>query len=140
MTFHKYVMISMVLFCGSALLLGCGEDDPAAPTTVDTAPPSGISGLNIRMLSGGDVELRWDANTELNQAVYNVYRHVKSEQEIGKIATTIKMNHYIDRTTSPGPVYEYFVTAVNAQGQESVRVSIWIDTSPSKSKGESFED
>ena len=141
MTFRKYVMISMVLFCGSALLLGCSEDNPASPTTLDEAPPAAISGLSIRMLSGGDIELNWDASTQPNLNGYHVYRHIKSVHAIGRLTTSpIASNRYIDNNASTGPVYEYFVTAVSAKGLESGYSSIWIDTNPSKGKGEGFED
>jgi fibronectin type 3 domain-containing protein len=121
MTFRKYVMISMVLFCGSALLLGCSEDNPASPTTLDEAPPAAISGLSIRMLSGGDVELNWDASTQPNLNGYHVYRHIKSEHAIGRLTTSpIASNRYIDNNASTGPVYEYFVTAVGPRAMHRV--------------------
>ena len=141
MTFRKYVMISMVLLCGSALLLGCSEDNPATPTSGDEAPPAAISGLTARLLPDGDVELNWDASTQPNLSGYNVYRHIMSEQAIGKLTTSpITTNSYIDIHASEGPVYEYFVTAVSAKGLESAYAATWIDTEPGSSKGEGFEE
>jgi hypothetical protein len=134
-------MISIILLCGSALLLGCSDDDNPVTIPGDEAPPVAISNLTVRMLSGGDVELSWDASTQANLRGYNVYRHIKSEQAIGKLtASPITANRFVDSSVSEGPVYEYFVTAVSSKGLESAYAGIWIDTHPSKSKGEAFEN
>lgn len=141
MTFRKYVMISMVLLCGSALLLGCSGDDPAPLGLGDEAPPAAISGLSARLLSGGDVELTWDASTQPNVSGYNVYRLVESEQGIGRLNTSpIANNRYIDTSALQGPVYQYLVTAVSAKGLESAFVAVSINTDPHRGKGGNYED
>ncbi len=140
MTFRKYVMISMVLLCGSALLLGCSDDDPAAPAPGNEAPPAVISGLSIRMLSDSEVELSWDASTQPNLSGYNLYRHIQTEQAIGRLnSTPSTSNRYVDATISKGPVYEYLVTAVSAKGLESAYAAITISTND-RGKGGNWED
>jgi fibronectin type 3 domain-containing protein len=134
-------MISMVLLCGSALLLGCSDDNPATPTTGDEAPPAAVTGLTAQILPGGDIEVSWDASTQPNLRGYNVYRHILSEQAIGKLTTSpITDNLYTDSDISTGPVYEYFVTAVSVKGLESAYAATDVDTDPDTRKGEKFED
>ena len=141
MTFRKYVMISMVLLCGSVLMLGCSSDDPAPLGLGDEAPPAAISGLSARLLSGGDVELTWDASTQPRVSGYNVYRVVESEQGIGRLNTSpIANNRYIDTSVALGPVYQYLVTAVSAKGLESAFTAVSINTDPKRGKGGAWED
>jgi TolB protein len=141
MTFRKYVMISMVLLCGSALMLGCSSDDPAAVVPGDEAPPAAISGLSVRMLSASEIELYWDASTHPNLRGYNVYRHIKSVQAIDRLNTSpVSGNRYTDTNAPKGPVYEYMVTAVSTSGLESAYTTIWIDTDGARGKGQNWQD
>ena len=79
-------------------------------------PPQGLAGL----YAGNATELLWKPNTELDLAGYHVYRRQSpaSFQRLNQriLPTPI----YRDTSVEPGQSYQYGVTAVDLQGNESL--------------------
>ena len=60
----KTMIKILMLLALIALAGGCGSDDPAAPVSIDTAPPAVPTNLTANYVSAnGGVILSWDANT-----------------------------------------------------------------------------
>jgi fibronectin type 3 domain-containing protein len=140
MTFRMHVMISVVLLCVAGLLLGCSSDDSATPAAIDEAPPAAIAGLNVQILSNGNVELIWSAATEPNVSGYNVYRQAVSGQAFTRLNNSLVTdNRYVDTDTARNHTYQYRVTAVSSGGLESAHSAISANTATDRGKSKNFQ-
>lgn len=68
------------------------------------------------------VRLAWDANTESNLAGYQVYRSEESGIYGSPIAQTAQIL-FTDSTVQRGKTYFYTVTALDTDGNESLKSS-----------------
>ncbi len=82
-----------------------GTGDLTAPT-----PPTNAS---ITYPSGGPVMVSWTASVSSDVANYHVYRDYLD------IASTTGSNYTDNQVTVPGRAYTYYITAVDAAGNES---------------------
>lgn len=91
----------------------------------DQEAPDRPTGVSCSLCDGG-VEVRWDANDELDLAGYNVYR-VRSR--VGSIdwsravllnTAPVLESRFVDSSVEPEAAYVYAVTAVDDSGNESV--------------------
>ena len=98
--------------------LAMSDPTPAVQITPrDTFPPGAPEGLSS-IYSASGVELVWTANSEPDLAGYNVYRlENQHEQRVNKglVQTPI----FRDTAATPGTTLTYYVTAVDASGNES---------------------
>jgi hypothetical protein len=82
--------------------------------TFPPAPPQGLSSI----YSAGAVELVWTANSEADLAGYNVYRlKDQTAQRVNK--ELLRTPIFRDTSAAPGQTLTYYVTAVDAAGNES---------------------
>lgn len=78
------------------------------------APPTGVAAL----AAGGVVDVSWSPSTEADVASYRVYRSDGGEPS--KLADVPGAEtRYRDETAAVGPTYNYTVTAVDKDGNES---------------------
>ncbi|MCU7864747.1 MAG: discoidin domain-containing protein, partial [Candidatus Thiodiazotropha sp. (ex Lucinoma borealis)] len=96
---------------------------------VDTTPPAVPTGLTAELVSGNDVHLGWNVNTESDLVGYYVYRN-----SVKITANPISVVSFIDQDVVEGG-YQYTITAVDQAGLESNHSDandIVIDLSPPK--------
>ena len=78
------------------------------------APPTGVAAL----AAGGVVDVSWSPSTEPDLAVYRVYRSEGGEaQKVAEVPAA--ETRFRDPTAVVGPTYNYTVTAVDKDGNES---------------------
>jgi hypothetical protein len=80
------------------------------------ATPSGLAGS----AAPDSIELTWEANTEAFLAGYRVYR-APAGGEFAKIADSLTLPAYSDRTVEHGKTYRYALASVGRTGYESPR-------------------
>ena len=90
-------------------------DEAALPT--DTTPPEKVTGLTITMSSCNQLDMAWDANTELDLKHYNVYRSTTFSGPYNLIASPTT-NLYSDTGLTASTTYYYNVSAVDTSGNE----------------------
>lgn len=94
----------------------------------DTFPPSAPKGLHA-IPGGGMISLSWEIGSERDLAGYRIWRRKADEKEFQLLTPSpIKENAFIDSRVESGIRYEYVITAVDKDGNESGR-------SPSISEG-----
>jgi fibronectin type 3 domain-containing protein len=79
------------------------------------------------------VNLTWDAPTDSADpvATYNVYRAVSGSTSYTVIgSTTSSSTAYSDSTVASGTTYVYYVTGVDAEGNESAPSNVYSATIP----------
>ena len=110
---HLAIILALPL---AAVLTAC-QDYVTGTSAVPPAP----TGLYYRLEPSGDpdrplgVVLRWDAVNDPALAVYNVYSRASTGAEWGLRGSTTSPSFHDDGV----PHLEYFVTAANANGDES---------------------
>jgi hypothetical protein len=129
------VAVALVATMG---VLGCGSEEKASgPVTplVDTVPPAAVMELaaTVNASVNATITLDWRPGAELDLAGYRIYRvsmdlegrPVKREENEIKSdwLSTVTYHHFTDLTVVPGKRYVYSVTAFDAAGNESPRVT-----------------
>jgi len=104
-----------------------------APTPPPPAPPPGIGNLSVVTEDGGKATLSWISSTN-NQKVYRGEGETPWKISLKALAaqvTNVKAGEYqcVDTGLKAGTVYYYYVTAVNAAGEELVR-TVRVRTQP----------
>ena len=99
------------------------ESEPSAPIAIkprDIFPPAAPTGLTA-VNAAGAVDLLWNANTERDLAGYNVYRSTDGGpfERVNRHRVPTPIFH--DTSVVPGHHYEYAITAVDLDGNESAR-------------------
>lgn len=93
----------------------------------DSSPPSTPSGLSASATDASHVSLSWSASTDnVGVAGYKVYRD-------GSYLTTTASTDYTDGGLTAGTTYSYYVTAVDAAGNESAASNTASATTPASS-------
>jgi len=124
---HSYFYRVRALFkpSGSGAAGGSGsqsaeseDSQPCALTPRDTFPPAAPANLSAISTAAG-VELIWNANTEPDLAGYNVYRRDGEGAPHKLNSELVGTPLYRDVTAEAGHRYTYWVTAVDAAGNES---------------------
>lgn len=81
----------------------------------DNSPPTTPRNLTVTPSSQVRIDLSWDAaNDDVGVVDYKVYR---DEVEIATVKTNLK---FTDRNLLAGTIYSYYITAVDAAGNESL--------------------
>ena len=96
-----------------------GAETPATPADPDPAP---AAPTNL-VVTAGDyfVDLSWNANSENDLASYTIYRTGLSGYYFGDpLVTNVTDTSYRDNTAVNGITYHYVVTAIDANGNESL--------------------
>jgi fibronectin type 3 domain-containing protein len=108
--------------------------------TKDTFPPSVPTGLAAVGTAGENgagnearpaIDLNWQPNAEPDLAGYIVYRREGSgEWQRISSAQPLVGSGYHDATVAAGHTYEYAVSAIDQEGQESARSAEAEETAP----------
>ncbi len=107
----KKLSVLLTVIMVVQLFLYAGGVQAAAP-----AAPTGVQA--VAAADGGKMTLTW-AGTSGNN--YHVYRSTTGTGNFTKItASSLAGTSYDDTAVSPAVTYHYYVTALNAQGEESV--------------------
>lgn len=115
----KTMIKILMLLALIALAGGCGSDDPAAPVSIDTAPPAVPTNLTANYVStNGGVILSWDANTVDADLAGYVIDKVRSGVTTPLVTTPILAPTIQDAHPGNG-VTTYYVYAVDLVGNES---------------------
>ena len=85
--------------------------------TVDNTAPAQVSGLTVTTVSSSRLDLRWEANTELDLDHYNVYRSTTSGGPYDLVASPVS-NSYSDTGLEASTSYYYIVSAIDVVGNE----------------------
>jgi len=91
-----------------------------ATVTVDTTPPAQVTGLNVATVSSSQLNLTWNANTNLDLNHYNVYRGTQSGGPYTPIASPTA-NSYSDTGLTAATTYYYVVSAVDNAANEGMQ-------------------
>jgi len=96
------------------------EDSPVVEITPhDAFPPAAPTGLSA-IYAAQAVELVWTANTELDLAGYNVYRHESGGPARKLNQELVRTPVFRDTAVAAGHKYIYRVTALDLSNNESV--------------------
>lgn len=97
------------------LVLACGDDDESnPPEVIDTENPTAPANLTVSTVTETSLQLNWEAATDnIGVTGYTVYQDGAPLPEIAT-GTSLTITEL-----SPGTAYEFFVTAVDAAGNES---------------------
>ena len=134
-----YIIVNS--FFDSFLLNSTCGDTPSADTgsdhysvdmfihwnlTADETPPSQVTGLNATATGIFQIDLTWDANTELDISHYIVYRN-------GTPIAAAPSNSYSDTNLNSSTTYSYEVSAVDLssnEGNKSIpsNATTWVAT------------
>jgi len=87
--------------------------------TVDTTPPTHVTGVTVTTVSSSQLDISWTANTELDLDHYNVYRSTVSGGPYDLVASPTT-NSYSDTGLTALTTYYYIVTAVDKAGNEGI--------------------
>lgn len=123
-----------VLWMGIVLLLlvsSCERErivDPGA----DTTPPLPPTGLRVEGARDGYIFIGWIKNRESDLRGYVVYRTETADFPRFVVVDTIGTNYHIDTQRSYDTTYQYFVTAVDEHGNESVPSDTVVATAPNR--------
>jgi hypothetical protein len=88
--------------------------------TFAPAVPQGLSAVSSVVAGNDAIELSWVRNTEPDFAGYNIFRSANGAV-FTKIAENIPTPNYTDRMVMKGVKYDYAVSAVDNEGNESAR-------------------
>lgn len=115
--FMTLLIVALAIFA-----IGCSDDSPVSPSTVDTAPPAVPSDLTADM-SGSSASISWAANTvDQDLAGYLVTR-----ENNGVTDTLVSNPEMITTYADPAPkrgVSTYHVIAVDRAGNQSAMASV----------------
>lgn len=107
---------------GAARIVGVAVDAGCYEQTTPNPAPAAPTFLAAFIISGTQVDLQWNANTEPDLAGYNVYRSLTPNFTPGpsnRIATGVMNPNYSDFGTIDGYMNYYKVTAIDTAGGES---------------------
>ncbi len=116
---------------GAFPMLEVGLQVAAATSTVDVTvyldyvvcgvpnPPTGLTAVSLSL---SEIALDWNDNTEANFAYYKIYRDTSANFPLNSttFVDTTSMSEFIDTGLSAFTQYYYKITAVDADGDESL--------------------
>lgn len=114
-------LVTLAIVALAIFAVGCSDDNPVAPSTIDTAPPAVPSDLSAAY-AGNQATITWAPNTvDTDLAGYTVTRSNRGETE------TLVENAMITSYADPAPktgTSTYQVTAVDRAGNHSAVASV----------------
>ena len=87
--------------------------------TVDTTPPSQVTGVMVTTVSSSQLDVSWIANVEPDLHYYNVYGSTTSGGSYNLVASPTT-NYYSDTGLTASTTYYYKVSAVDKAGNEGI--------------------
>jgi fibronectin type 3 domain-containing protein len=116
---RKYVVMACVLPAMLLFAFGCAEDT-AAPQNEDEAPVLAPTNVQAVVISGGDIQISWDASSQPNVRGYNLYRVDNAESSIERLnGEPLEVTSVVDGGARFGREYDYRVTSVSTRDTES---------------------
>lgn len=116
-------------------LAGCGTDESSPVAPLDTVPPAIVTGLSASVSATATprIFLHWDPGTESDLTGYRIYRtelrdgagSTERDQPRIDVAFVHELAEplFVDTAVALGRSYVYEVTARDAAGNESPRMS-----------------
>ncbi|MGG1636890.1 S-layer homology domain-containing protein [Paenibacillus sp. NRS-1760] len=98
-------------------LTGDGTFSVLNAVIIEQVLPSAPEGLMLTSISANGVSMKWTAVTDA--VYYHIYRTTGGSEPSAPIAEQIKETSYSDANVSVGDSYTYYVSSVNAFGQQS---------------------
>jgi hypothetical protein len=108
---------SLLLFFAISLLLNSCEREVPNDSTGDGIPPAVPTNVKVYSAYDGEIEIDWNANSEIDLSGYNVYRSTDSTN-FTLIGFT-DQNYYLDDSLNYTTKYFYRVTAIDNENLES---------------------
>ena len=109
---------------------GRGDDDFVAPPV-----PSGLT----TTAGNGSVTVDWQNSSAADILEYNVSRRILNTTTITNIANGVPLSIYLDNTAVNGTTYQYRLTAVDVNDNESA-FSGWVTGGPATVANTAIED
>lgn len=85
-------------------------------TETPILPPSGLTAVNM----DNGIMISWQPALQENISKYRIYRYERGVEPKLISSVTKDVSEYLDKSVSEGSLYFYFVSAVNANGIESI--------------------
>jgi uncharacterized repeat protein (TIGR03806 family) len=109
----KRINIALIFILGF-MIASCGSDD-SSPDDFDNQNPTAPQNLTVSNIAINSIELNWDASTDnVGVTGYNIYRNGSLDISDNPGTSVVVSN--LDEQTQ----YSFYVTAVDAAGNESV--------------------
>lgn len=126
MAFRKHTVLAFALLVLVAWLAGC-SNSTTSPVQPNAAPISAPTNVQAIVVNGHDIQISWNASSQISVKGYNVYRLDAGNSAIGRLnPTTITGTSYLDQTATWSSQYEYRVTSVGTSNDESAYASVVI--------------
>ena len=101
-----------------------GDSIPIPVDAEDIYPPGAPQGL-IAIPGSNQISVSWDSNTEGDLAGYRIWRRENGEPEFKLMNfLLLQRNSFEDKKVVKGLFYEYTVTAVDSEGNESEKSGV----------------
>ena len=132
--------VALAALCTLCILaVGCNTEDAVAPT--QEAPLLAPQNVTVSQNAFGDVIVMWDPNSHPRLRGYNVYRLDSAASAIERLTVDpIVETRYVDERATSGREYQYRVTSVGTDSNESAFSEATIDVDPPKRGGKPFPD
>lgn len=114
------------------VLAGCERERIVDPGP-DTTPPLPPAGVLVEGARDGYIFIGWVRNSERDLRGYVVYRAEEHADASYAAIDTIAQNFIIDQQRSYDTTYYYYITAIDAAGNESVAIDTVSAVSPNLS-------
>jgi hypothetical protein len=121
------------LFLLLLLLLSSCERERIVDAGPDTTPPLPPAGVVVEGAHDGYIFIGWIRNRETDLRGYIVYRAEHVPPGMFTPVDTLTQNFFIDGQRSYDTTYHYFITALDASGNESIAIDTVSATSPNLS-------
>ena len=121
---YEVQLVQRVTLDGHPLTVSGVSQETGVLAAHDTFPPAAPVGLAaVADPQGGTIDLSWTANSERDLAGYFVYRQTPGQGTPALIsgAKSLASPDYSDKTAVRGVRYSYFVSAVDANGNQSAK-------------------
>jgi len=120
MAHRKHLPLAFALLAISLCAFGCAEDPVAPEEQQGEAPVLAPTNVQAVVVSGGDIQISWNASSQPNVRGYNIYRVDTIEDSITRLNDTpITATSIVDGGARFGREYDYRVTSVSDKNTES---------------------
>jgi hypothetical protein len=117
-------IMTLAIVALAIFAVGCSDDDPVTPSSIDTAPPAVPSDLSADY-AGGQATISWAPNTvDPDLAGYTVTRTNRGATET--LVEGAMITSYADPAPRTG-TSTYHVSAVDRAGNRSAVASVTLD-------------
>ena len=127
MVLRKTFVLACVLPAMLSFAFGCADETAAPNPSEDEAPVLAPTNVQALVISGGDIQISWNASSQPNVRGYNVYRVDNEADTVERLnASVLEVTSIVDGGARFGREYDYRVTAVSTRDTESAFSSVTI--------------